>query len=256
MSFCVDDRLFVLHNGTYLILVDSTYMASRYLRDKAITLRKLGKTYGEIKVALGVPKSTLSGWLSNYPLTAEQIKILESNRYSRKLAAVEKTTLIKLAKRKGRLQETYDKEEERLIPLTERELYLCGLFLYWGEGVKGMRTGVSLNNTDPQVVKFYYYWLTKVIGVKQEKIKVLVHLYNDMNVEESLSFWSNLLKVPRSQFIKPYIKKSSREGISQKGFGHGTCCIYVYNQYLKEKIMLGLGIIAERVTGLRSRDLI
>lgn len=36
---------------------------------KAITLRKKGMSYSQIKTEIGISKSTLSGWLSDMPLS-------------------------------------------------------------------------------------------------------------------------------------------------------------------------------------------
>lgn len=224
-------------------------MARRSDKKKAIELRKQGKTYSEIRVRLKVPKSTLSGWLGRYPLTEEQLEKLKVNVRRKKLLAVERTTLTKFKKKQKRLKNTYKSERERLLPLTKRELYLCGLFLYWGEGVKGSSSNVSLNNTDPRVVKFYHYWMTEVLEVPRERVRVAIHLYKDMSISESLDFWSNELGIPRKQFIRPYIKKSERVSINQKGFGYGTCGLYVGNRYLKDRIMAGIEAIGEYYSG-------
>ncbi|MGB6839149.1 MAG: helix-turn-helix domain-containing protein [Microgenomates group bacterium] len=219
-------------------------MARREDRREAIKLRKRGRTYSEIRQKLGVPKSTLSGWLGGYHLSEKELAKLKVNIKQRKYLGIEKTRITKAKRRQKRLRKTYKQEERRLLPLTKRELYLCGLFLYWGEGVKGLRTGVSLNNTDPKVIKFYYLWMTGALGIPKGKIKVAVHLYEDMDVEESLDYWSRLVGISRKQFIKPYIKKSNRQEVDHKGFGCGTCRLYVYDQQLKEKIMLGLEALA------------
>lgn len=50
------------------------------LREKAITLRKEGKSYREISEALGVSKSSCSLWLSDVPLTEDQRRRLEDLR--------------------------------------------------------------------------------------------------------------------------------------------------------------------------------
>ncbi|PIR82779.1 hypothetical protein COU20_00415 [Candidatus Kaiserbacteria bacterium CG10_big_fil_rev_8_21_14_0_10_59_10] len=42
-------------------------MARRADHQKAVLLRKQGKSYNEIKEILGIAKSTLSGWLHDYP---------------------------------------------------------------------------------------------------------------------------------------------------------------------------------------------
>jgi hypothetical protein len=220
-------------------------MARREDRRKAIELRRRGKTYSEIRQKLDVPKSTLSGWLSGYHLSEGELVKLKTNIKRRRYLGIEKTRITKAKKRQKRLQKTYKQEERRLLPLTKREFYLCGLFLYWGEGVKGLRTGVSLNNTDPKVIKFYYLWMTRTLGIPKEKVKVAVHLYEDMDVEESLDYWSRLLGISRKQFIKPYIKKSNRKEVDHKGFGRGTCGLYVYDQKLKERIMLGIEAISD-----------
>ena len=46
---------------------------------KALTLRKQGMSYGQIKKILKISKSTLSDWLKNYPLTEERIRELQKN---------------------------------------------------------------------------------------------------------------------------------------------------------------------------------
>lgn len=214
-------------------------------RAEAIRLREGGATYSEIIKRLKIPKGTLSGWLSTLPLKPTQLIKLKARIKRNRELAIEKTTLIKFKKRQKRLKNTYAIERKRLLPLSSREFFLCGLFLYWGEGTKNIRGAISLNNTDPKVMKFYYRWLTEVLTIPKEKIKVLLHLYKDMNVNHAINYWGKLLNIPKKQFIKPYIKESYRQNIKQKGFGHGTCCLYINNRLLKEKIILGIKAIAD-----------
>ena len=216
---------------------------------KAIELRKQGMTYSEIRQILGASKSTLSYWLSSYPLTETQFKNLQKKIKYRKYLAIEKIRLTKLRKRESRLENTYKNEKKTWLPLSHRELYLAGLFLYWGEGVKNIKAAIGLNNTDPKVVKFYLYWLTKVFKVPKNKLKVYVHLYKDMDINTELGFWSRQLGLSTKQFLKPYIKSSTREGLEHKGFGHGTCGIYVQDVRLKEKIIKGIEAISDHYVG-------
>jgi hypothetical protein len=218
-------------------------------RRKAIKLRKQGKTYKEIRELLGIPKSTLSDWLSKYPLTEQQIELLKSRQQTNKWISVEKTIIKKREKRKERLIKLLHQEQQFFLPLTEKELLIAGLFLYWGEGRKDLGASISLNNTDPQVLKFTLSWLIIGLKVPKEKIKVSLHLYKDMDVPESMNYWHNLLQLPLSQFTKPYIKKSNRTDLDQKGFGHGTCGLIVNDVRLKEKIILGIEAIANFYSG-------
>lgn len=214
-------------------------------RRKVIELRKIGKTYSEIRRIVHVPKSTLSDWLSKYPLTKEQIFILEKNRKRNKDLSIEKVIQTKRIKREKRLAKTYIDQKKNLLPLSSKEIYLVGLFLYWGEGSKSLKGAVSLSNTDPRVIKFFLFWLKRGLRIPRKKIRVLVHLYEDMDKNGELNYWSKELNIPRVQFTKPYIKKSKRLDIDQKGFGHGTCNVGVCDVRLKEEIIEGIQAISD-----------
>src|SRR4030042_3344640 len=100
-------------------------MARRELKHKAIELRKEGKTYGDIKQILNIQKSTLSGWLSNYPLTKKQIKKIEVSKHGKRLVAIGKTTLIKLAKRQKCLQKNISTGKQKTTAFNkERALFM------------------------------------------------------------------------------------------------------------------------------------
>ena len=47
------------------------------LKENAIKLRQQGFSIGKIERDLGIPRSTLSGWLKNIKLTARQKELLE-----------------------------------------------------------------------------------------------------------------------------------------------------------------------------------
>lgn len=215
-------------------------------RQKALKLRlKKKMSYSQIKEIVGVSKSTLSYWLRDYPLSKERINELRGRSERR----IEKFRQTMRAKREKRLKEFYGEEARKWWPLSRRELFIAGLFLYWGEGGKSVYHTISLNNTDPKVVKFTLYWLTKALKVPKEKIRVYLHLYSDMDVEKEMEFWSKELKIPLSQFVKPYIKKSKKADIDHKGFGHGTCGLLITNTRLKERILMGIEAIADYYSG-------
>lgn len=220
-------------------------MTQVHLRRQALHLRQQGKTYSEIRQELGVPKSTLSDWLGNYQLTKEQFALLTKKRNYKKLVAIEKTRIVKQKKRETRLQLIYSEQKSQWSSLSQKELELAGIFLYWGEGNKSLQGALSLNNTDPKVLRFTLYWMTRGLKVPKENIKVYLHLYSDMDQEEEIRFWSNQLQIPLPQFAKPYIKQSKRTEIDQKGFGHGTCGLAVNNIRLKEQVIMAINAVAD-----------
>jgi hypothetical protein len=159
--------------------------------------------------------------------------------------AIERIRITKQRKRDSRLNETYVEEKKRWMHLTQRELELAGIFLYWGEGSKHIQGPISLNNTDPEVMKFTLYWMVYGLKIPKEKIKVCLHLYIDMDIELEKNYWSEVLHIPLSQFAKPYIKESLRSSLTHKGFGHGTCGLLVSNIRLKEQIMMTIKAISD-----------
>jgi hypothetical protein len=87
--------------------------------------------------------------------------------------------------------------------------------------------------------------MTYALEIPKNKIQVFMHLYNDMDVKKEMAYWSRELKMPLKQFAKPYIKESSRLGLTQKGFGHGTCGLRISSILQKEKIMMAIKAISD-----------
>lgn len=217
-------------------------MSNNSARERALALRKQRKSYSQIKSELGVPKSTLSYWLRDYPLSRDEINNLRGKSEAR----IEKFKNTMRQKRQVRLDTIYEMEKKQILPLSNKDMLIAGLALYWGEGSKADWYKVALANTDPQVLKFFIFWLTKIMLVKKNLLRVYLHLYKDMDINNELNFWSKTLIIPLSQFTKPYIKMAKSTRINHKGgFGHGTCTIMYNNVELKQKIMMQLKLLME-----------
>lgn len=211
----------------------------------ALELRKEGKSYSQIKRELKVAKSTLSLWLRKYPLSKDQIRLLRDINETR----IEKFRQTMQKKKEERLGSYYAEEAKRWLPLSERELGLAGLFLYWGEGSKYDNATLCIANTNPQIIKFSLFWIISALGVQKSQVRVLLHLYSDMDVNQETDYWANLLGLPKFQFSKPYIKKTTRSGLDRKGFGHGTCNLRVFNKALKDKVLMAIKAVADGYGG-------
>lgn len=208
---------------------------------EAIEMRKQGLSYSQIKRELRVSKSSLSLWLRRYPLSKERIRELRDFSEQR----IERFRNTMRLKKEKRLKEVYLNEKKYLFPLSKKELYLAGLLLYWGEGAKTKPFSASLSNTNPEIIKFFLFWLTDILKIHKEKICVKMHLYEDMDQGSILNYWSNLLEIPINQFKKPYIKKTTLRGLTYKTFGKGTCNLIVNNRDITEKIFMGIKAISD-----------
>jgi len=212
-------------------------------REKALALRRQEMSYSQIKKKIKVSKSTLSLWLRDYPLSKERIKELRDCNEQR----IERFRETMRRKREKRLEETYRIQKRLVLPLNNREFFIAGLFLYWGEGTKAQKDRLAISNSDPSVLKFFITWLTKSLKVPREKLRVHLHLYNDMDIGKEMKYWSKILKISLKQFIRPYIKESSSKRINHKGgFGHGTCNIKINSAPLAEKVFMSIRAISDR----------
>jgi len=216
-------------------------MARKIDKQKAIAMRQKGMSYSQIKEKLKISKSTLSGWLSDMPLSEKRIRELRADSPIR----IERYRNTMRAKKDARLEEVYKKVSYDIGNLSKRDLFLAGLFLYWGEGTKAQNSLVAITNTNPSLIKFFLKWL-KLFGVKNKNLRIKLHLYSDMNKKEMLDFWSKELKIPLSQFYKPYIKKTDMKSISYKnGFGKGTCSVILGSRDLWEYITMAIKYISK-----------
>lgn len=205
-------------------------------RQLVLVLRKKGLSYSQIKKQVKVSKSTLSLWLGKFPLSKIQIRALRDKNPER----IEKYRNTMRLKREAQESEAFANFRKKIGSLSEREKLVSGLFLYWGEGTKSASCTTAVTNTDPDILKFFIHWLS-ILGVKKEKLKVVLHLYSDMDIYKEMQFWSSYLTIPVSQFRKPYIKKTRLCDITYKsGFGHGTCSVLYLNKELYLFVKSGL----------------
>lgn len=215
-------------------------MARKLDKQKAIVLRKKGYSYSQIKDKLGINKSTLSGWLYDMPLSEKRIRELRDFSPKR----IERYRNTMQVKKETRLQEVYKKVSKDIGQFSKREIFLLGLFLYWGEGTKTANSSTQLTNTNPAMLKFFIKWLD-LLGVNKKDLKVKLHLYSDMDIKKSIIYWSKELKIPMNQFKKPYIKETKIKNITYKsGFGKGTCCVIFEGRDIWEYIMMGIKYIS------------
>jgi hypothetical protein len=209
---------------------------------RAIELRTRGWSYPAIKKALNVSKGSLSLWLHKYPLTEKQIRKLSPLSRERRIEHFRETFR---KKREGVLVEAYNIEQVRIGELNKREIYLMGLMLYWGEGMKATRGTISFANTNPAMIRMAKYWLISCMGIVEAKLRVKLHLYSDMNIEAEIQYWVKEIGIPRTQFKKPYIKESKYGNLTQKGFGHGTCDLGTCDTKKKDLIIMALKVVSE-----------
>ncbi len=219
------------------------------LKNKAIELRKLGKSYSEILREVKVAKSTLSLWLRLVGLSKKQIQRLTL----KKLQSARRGGDAKRQQRMEKSNRIIEEAERDVEHISERELWLIGTMLYWAEGKKekdySPGTGVGFCNSDYLMIKVYLKWLKTCLKIPEDRLvfEIYIHETHKDKVEEIRSFWSKETRFPLSFFRRIYFKKNKLSGNRKnKGIGyHGLLTINVRkSSELNRKItgwILGVG---------------
>ncbi len=218
------------------------------LKEQAIKLRlEKEYSYGEIRKALGVPKSTLCDWLRDFPLRAEKILELNRNKLKKNEAKIEKYRNTMRDKRSDKDKQIYRKYQEKFRRLSGDAFFASGLMLYLAEGSKKNLYSICLTNTDPKVIKFFIKWLNNFFDIGKDSIKIGLHLYENMNIDKEKIFWEKELSINKNQFYKPWISKLKASSFTYKeSYGHGTCSIYVSGVDKKRELMMAIKAFVDK----------
>ncbi|WP_030985370.1 hypothetical protein [Streptomyces sp. NRRL S-1813] len=195
------------------------------LRERARELRKEGKTYDEIQVELGCSKSSISLWVRDLPKPPPRTPEEASAIARRGWEAT-------LKRRDEARQQTKADATREIGALSDRDLFIAGVALYWAEGTKdkpyARREGVTFVNSDPNVIRLYLAWLN-LLGVEPERVgyRAMIHCTADVAAAEQ--YWADLVGVPVTALHKTTIKKHNPKTV-RKNAGdtyHGCLVIRV-----------------------------
>lgn|SRR3989338_1577113 len=201
-------------------------------RNRAIKLRKSGFGYPGILKRVNVSKSTLSYWLRGVELTPNQKGRLLKGRERSRFAAAE-------ARRRKRLEKTEEiifAGRKEFPLLLKNQLFLSGLSLYWAEGDKNKSEKVKFTNSDEMMITLMMKWFREVCRVPEEKFRISLHVHDLFCNADVRSHWAKITNIPKKQFHKIYIKKSSLRQRKNVLY-NGTCAITVSNRDLFRKIV-------------------
>lgn len=198
------------------------------MREEVFKLRKAGYSYNLISQKTGMSKSTLSGWLSRVPYAPNQTTI---DRIGKARAASGRAK----AKIKIESIEKAGVEAKKEIgKITRRDLFMLGIGIYIGEGAKTFNI-VRVINADPKIIKFAVKWFEEIIDLPKENFRIRLHLYPDNNIKQCIKFWSNISKIPISQFQKTHIDERKDKKMFKRGkLPYGTAHLSIRSNNKKE----------------------
>lgn len=207
-------------------------------REKSLDLRKQGLSYNEISRQLHVPKSTLSGWLKDLPLSK-----IAKNRNIEKAKLISARNIINLNRKRAAAYKTkveailssYSKN----LPIVKKDgLFWLGLALFLAEGGKREKWSVRFVNSDPLLIKVMMRFFRQICNVKDNYFRFRIHLHKNANPDESLKFWSKIASISEKQFYKPYfaVPKSSSGKRPINRLPYGTLHLMISDAELVKKL--------------------
>jgi transposase-like protein len=171
------------------------------LRERAAQLRRQGVGRAEIARRLGIGFSTVCRWFRDDGLAAPPgASRLEAWRVANRRTIDE---------RWAHQQAEQDAHRDAVGPLTERELFLVGVALYWAEGAKSKpwrrHHRLVLCNSDVGVVRTWLAWIES-LGVARSRLRCRVLIHESADVEAAERFWREVVG-PEPVFITPGLKR-------------------------------------------------
>lgn len=211
-------------------------------RERALELRigqQLG--YGAIAKELKVSKSTLSRWLQDMPLSEDRILTLRRDAWGRGEAKRERFRQTMRAKRDERERLIYLQQKRKFSNISKEALYIAGLLLYEAEGDKKSRSDIAFTNTDPAMVFFFARWIVRFLGMPKKKLRIQLHLYENMDIRAEESFWIKQLGLTTKQLWKSQVRPLRPKSFSYRDTSrHGTCKLYIGSVPKKTELRLSI----------------
>lgn len=212
------------------------------MKKEARKLRRKGLSFREISEKIGISKSTASLWLRDVELSQK---------------AKEKIQKLGIAGRR-RGKETVENrialEDENILnsvrsnvdscKLLKNDLKIVCALLYWCEGGKTEKAKLSFINSDPVLVKYFIDNFRKAFEIDESRFRPMIHIHEYHDADTQTKFWSNITKIPVSQFTRPYNKPNTGKRI-KKDY-QGCISLRYYGRRIREEMIFLIDEISKK----------
>jgi len=204
-----------------LLIYTGGFMAKSKKRIEAKALRKKGKSIKQVAKILGVSKSSASLWCRDVELTQNQIEKLHRNMVRGSYAGRIKGAHMQKERKEEKIEYYLKSGLRDINKLNDRELFITGLGLYWGEGNK-KTGGVRFCNSDPSIIKFIMKWFTQALQINTQRFSLYINInrIHKKREKEVKTFWINLTGLPTEQFRKVIFIKSKNKKVYENFNNH------------------------------------
>ncbi|MFF0560613.1 hypothetical protein [Streptomyces sp. NPDC004266] len=194
------------------------------LRDRARELRLQGWTYDQIQVELGCSKSSISLWVRDLPKVDHRTPAEQGREAALKRWAHEGP--LREAARTAAIREA----QAAVGALSQRELFLAGVALYWAEGSKSKPyrrdETVAFINSDPSVITVYLAWLD-LLQIPREQLSFRVMIHESADVAGAEAYWAGLAGVSVDRLQKTTLKKHNPKTVRKNTGSEYRGCLII-----------------------------
>ncbi len=187
---------------------EKTVQKARELREKHLSYKEIGKK-------LGIPSSTIRRWCFG-------------------IKAGKGISLSEIRRNKRIRWEIIDEERKFLKnfdikKIDKHQAELLASILYWCEGSKYPgETRTCFTSSDERMIKVFIFLLRKGFKIDEEKFRVHLQIHKTQDLENLREYWSGLLGIAESQFIKPTVTAPTG---NRHRRGYRGACTLRYNDY-------------------------
>ncbi len=176
------------------------------MKEKAILLRKDGKSYTEIAKELNVSKTIVSIWLKKYRLSESETIELRNNIKSRIEKGRVKALISIRSKKVYRDMILYDEAKKTFEVNIKEPFFSYGLALYEGHGTKKANY-YNFTHKDVETHLIMLNWVNKYIVINEDKLKFKVFISSGDEAIEKVDFWSNKINIPEENIVTYVYKR-------------------------------------------------
>ncbi len=205
-------------------------------------LRKGGISIKEIAKKLGVSKGSVSVWCNDIVLKPSQIKILEEKKKKGGYIGGLKGAKIQKDRKIKNIEDLRKEGMRRIGQMSNREVIIAGIALYWGEGSKG-NDRLQITNSDPEMIKFFVHWVNTAFNIEKKDLifYITVNNIHKKREKEIKKYWINILNVSIDQFRKTvFISSENKKKYSNFKKHYGTLRVTVRKSSGIRRIVQGM----------------
>jgi len=206
------------------------------IKDLVKKIRRNGTSINEIAKKFSMNKSTISYWCRDIKLEESAIRKIKTKGREKSVQGLLRYSEVKRQERIDRTLIYKNIGAQFLGSLSERDIILAGLGLYWGEGYKESNGELGFTNSDSKIIYFYIQWL-KLWKVQKTDLIFRLTINNVFKNHQHRikKFWIDFLEVKDDQFSKTTIIKTNLKKANIKRNN-------TYKGILRVKVKRGLSL--------------